>query len=337
MVDLNNKNILITGGCGFIGSNFIEYINKHYSNMTIINIDKYGIGHRILTGTILNKNSNYYREFNMNITHMDSSTSFLNNGTLNSIDFDYVFHFAAESHVDRSITNPSTFVYNNSYGTSVLLEYLNNRKSKARIICISTDEVYGHLNLNDPAFTEETSLDPRSPYSASKAASDLIALAFNKTFGMDIIVTRCCNNYGPNQYKEKFIPTIINKLMDGQKIPVYGSGTNIREWIHVDDHNKSILEIAKDGESGMIYNIGSGVEKTNLELIKLIVDILKDFGYAVPDDSIEFVQDRKGHDFRYAIDTLNYKRNFKLLDFEESLRETVKFYIQKFIENKNYL
>jgi dTDP-glucose 4,6-dehydratase len=324
MLDLNHKNILITGGNGFIGSNFIEYINKHYINVNIVNIDKQGVGWREIR-SIKFINNNTYTEMVRNVCDINNI-----GGYIDTIDYDYVFHFAAESHVDRSITNPSSFVYNNAYGTSVLLDYLLNRKSKARIICISTDEVYGHLHLNDPAFTEETFLNPRSPYSSSKAASDLIALSFQSTFGMDIIVTRCCNNFGPHQNDEKFIPTIIRNLMVGNKIPVYGQGTNIREWIHVDDHNKSILEIAETGASGKIYNIGSGTEKTNLELIREIIDILNPDATVDSSSFIEFVEDRKGHDFRYAIDTINYTREFEPMNFSEALKATVEFYKNKF-------
>ena len=324
MLNLNHKNILITGGNGFIGSNFIEYINKHYTYVNIINIDKQGVGWREIR-SIKFINHNTYTEIVRSVCDIDNI-----GGYIDTIDYDYVFHFAAESHVDRSITNPSSFVYNNSYGTAVLLEYLLKKKSNARIICISTDEVYGHLHLDDPAFTEDTPLNPRSPYSSSKAASDLIALSFQSTFGIDIIVTRCCNNFGPHQNDEKFIPTIIKNVVNGKKIPVYGQGTNIREWIHVDDHNKSILEIAESGESGKVYNIGSGVEKTNLELIREIIDILHPDATVDSNSFIEFVEDRKGHDFRYAIDTVNYTRAFEPMDFSYALKATVEFYKNKF-------
>ena len=324
MLNLNDKTILITGGNGFIGSNFIEYINKYYTNVNIINIDKQGVGWRDIRSLEF-INDNTYTELARSVCDIHNIGGYIDN-----LHYDYVFHFAAESHVDRSITNPSSFVYNNSYGTAVLLEYLLKKKSKARIICISTDEVYGHLHLDDPAFTENTPLNPRSPYSSSKAASDLIALSFQSTFGMDIIVTRCCNNFGPHQNDEKFIPTIIKNVVNGKKIPVYGQGTNIREWIHVDDHNKSILEIAESGVSGKVYNIGSGTEKTNLELIREIIDILHPDAIVDSNSFIEFVEDRKGHDFRYAIDTINYTREFEPMNFSEALKATVEFYKNKF-------
>jgi len=334
MIDLNRKSVLITGGCGFIGSNFIEYINDNYKNVDIYNIDKWGVGHRKLTGYILSE-SNNYREIHMNICDLDCDKNFFYNGILNKIKLDYVFHFAAESHVDRSINDPTSFITSNVVGTSKLLEYMKNNNPDARIICISTDEVYGQLKTNKGVFLESTPLNPRSPYSASKAASDLLALAFHQTFGMDILVTRCCNNFGPNQHDEKFIPTILKSLLNNKKVPVYGKGENVREWIFVEDHNKCILEIAERGESGQVYNVSSpqAFEYSNLDLIKKILDILYN-GDKKIEDAIEFVEDRKGHDFRYAIasEKMTYKSEFK--KFDDALKETVEFYKKKFTNKK---
>jgi dTDP-glucose 4,6-dehydratase len=334
MIDLNGKSVLITGGCGFIGSNFIEYINDNYKKVDIFNIDKWGIGHRKLTGSVLSKYNNY-REIHMDICELDCNKSFFYNGILNKTKFDYVFHFAAESHVDRSINDPTSFITSNVVGTSKLLEFMKNNNPDARIICISTDEVYGQLPANEGVFLESTPLNPRSPYSASKAASDLLALAFNQTFGMDILVTRCCNNFGPNQHDEKFIPTILKSLLNDKKIPVYGKGENVREWIFVEDHNKCILEIAERGESGQVYNVSSpeAFEYSNLDLIKKILDILYN-GDKKIEDAIEFVEDRKGHDFRYAIasEKMTYKSEFK--KFDDALKETVEFYKKKFTNKK---
>lgn len=334
MIDLNGKSVLITGGCGFIGSNFIEYINDNYKKVDIFNIDKWGIGHRKLTGSILSKYNNY-REIHMDICELDCNKSFFYNGILNKTKFDYVFHFAAESHVDRSINDPTSFITSNVVGTSKLLEFMKNNNPDARIICISTDEVYGQLPANEGVFLESTPLNPRSPYSASKAASDLLALAFHQTFGMDILVTRCCNNFGPNQHDEKFIPTILKSLLNNKKIPVYGKGENVREWIFVEDHNKCILEIAERGESGQVYNVSSpeAFEYSNLDLIKKILDILYN-GDKKIEDAIEFVEDRKGHDFRYAIasEKMTYKSEFK--KFDDALKETVEFYKKKFTNKK---
>lgn len=334
MVDLSGKSVLVTGGCGFIGSNFIEYINENYKKVNIFNIDKWGVGHRKLTGSVLSKYNNY-REIHMDICELDCNKSFFYNGILNKTKFDYVFHFAAESHVDRSINDPASFITSNVVGTSKLLEFMKNNNSDARIICISTDEVYGQLPANEGVFLESTPLNPRSPYSASKAASDLLSLAFHQTFGMDILVTRCCNNFGPNQHDEKFIPTILKSLLNNKKIPVYGKGENVREWIFVEDHNKCILEIADRGESGQVYNVSSpeAFEFSNLDLIKKILDILYN-GDKKIEDVIEFVEDRKGHDFRYAIasEKMTYKSEFK--KFDDALRETVEFYKKKFTNKK---
>ena len=331
MIDLNDKKILITGGCGFIGSNFIEYIYNIYNNINIYNIDKWGIGHRSLSNSLTSNINNNYNEIIMNICDLNVDVKYSNNNVLNAVKFDYVFHFAAESHVDRSINDPTSFITNNVVGTSKLLEFIKHNNPKARVICISTDEVYGQLSSNDAAFVESTPLNPRSPYSASKASSDMLALSFHQTFGMDVLVTRCCNNFGPNQHDEKFIPTILKKLLTGQQIPVYGKGNNVREWIFVEDHNKCILEIAERGESGEVYNVASteAYEFSNLDLIQKILDILYQNGTS-SEDVIEFVEDRKGHDFRYAIasEKMIYKSEFK--KFDQALEETINFYKNKY-------
>lgn len=326
MIDLNNKNILITGGCGFIGSNFLEYLKKYYKNVNITNIDKWGIGHRKMATTMACKHLKY-EEISYDLCNLNPDSNLFLDGVINRTKFDHIFHFAAESHVDRSISGPDAFIYNNVIGMTKLLEMVRLHQPQARVINVSTDEVYGHLEANDEAFTENSALNPRSPYSASKAASDLIALSYVSTFGLDIITTRCCNNYGPHQCNEKLIPTIIKNLMKDKPIPVYGDGTNIREWIYVDDHNKSLLDIAETGETGGVYNIGSGVELTNLEMIASIGKILE------LEPTIKFVKDRAGHDFRYALQSLNYKRSFKLTDHEESMVDTVEFYRSKFTKD----
>jgi dTDP-glucose 4,6-dehydratase len=327
MIDLNDKTILVTGGCGFIGSNFIQYVNDTFTNVVIVNIDKMGVGHRKLTSDLVLTKNNQYVEVEMDITNIGNDQFPVQNKILNSMYFDYCFHFAAESHVDRSIINPSAFVYNNAYGTSVLMEYFLKRQTTTRIIHISTDEVYGHLGYDDEPFTEHTPLSPRSPYAASKASSDLIALSYHETFGMDVLVTRCCNNYGPWQHSEKFIPTILKSLKDGNKIPVYGNGYNIREWIYVEDHNKSVLEIAGIGQSGKVYNISSGVERDNIQLIVDILNLIYDDGDKLL-NYVQFVEDRKGHDFRYALKSLDYERTFELTSFHDGLKKTINHYNQ---------
>ena len=326
MINLNNKSVLITGGCGFIGSNFIEYINEHYNNLTIVNIDKWGIGHRKMT-TLPYRANNKYEEITFDLCNLDPDSDLFWNGHINKTKFNYIFHFAAESHVDRSISGPQAFVYNNVMGITKLLEMVRLKQPQARVINISTDEVYGQLLPLQSPFTEDSNLNPRSPYSASKTSADLIANSYAETFGLDIITTRCCNNFGPNQHDEKFIPVLIKNLIRRNHIPVYGTGENIREWIYVDDHNKSILEIADFGYSGHVYNIGSSVEMSNIYLINYIAGLM---GLK---PKIKFVEDRKGHDFRYALTSKYYERTFQLENHNDAMRKTIKFYADKYADN----
>lgn len=324
MVNLNNSKIIVTGGNGFIGSNFIKLILSKYENLSIINIDKMGIGSRSLNLEVMENidNGNLYLEIPEDVRNIDELKFNINLVTY----VDYIFHFAAESHVDRSISGPSPFIENNVMGMVALLEWARKNQSKTKIVNISTDEVFGHLlNRDETPFTEASIFNPRSPYSASKASADLIANSYVSTYGMDIITTHCCNNFGEHQADEKFIPTVIRNLVRGEEIPVYGSGENIREWIHVDDHNKSLLEIAGgDFKHTNHVNIGSWVEKNNLEMIE---DIAKIMGTTA---KIKFVEDRKGHDFRYAIESIYYERKFELKDYYKALAETVKFYEKKY-------
>ena len=336
MVDLDNKKILCTGGLGFIGSNFIELLMKKYKNLTIYNYDKKGVGSRELY-SVKTSNMDYltgydttYRWILGDLTWEDFRSTSIKN-ILRENKFDYIFHFAAESHVDRSIEGPTFFVENNVMGMVNLLEGIRLYQPDTRLINVSTDEVYGHLGLNDPPFTEDSPFSPRSPYAASKASADLIANSYFSTYGLDIVTTHCCNNFGPHQGDEKFIPTIIRHLVNGAKIPVYGEGKNIREWIYVEDHNKALLEIAEVGESGKRYNIGSGEERTN---VKMIMEISRIYNQAIAysdiSDYIEFVEDRKGHDFRYAIVSNNYYRGFAMKRFYDALEETVDHYVSKY-------
>ena len=290
--------------------------------MFIVNVDKWGVGHRKMSRHFF-QNENKYEEIPFNLCDLDPDSDFFWNGHINRTKFDYVFHFAAESHVDRSISGPQAFIYNNVMGITKLLEMVRLKQPQAKVINVSTDEVYGHLHLGEDPFTEDSNLNPRSPYSASKASADLVANSYAETFGLDIITTRCCNNFGKHQHDEKFIPTVIKNILAGKNVPVYGTGENIREWIHVDDHNKSILEIAEVGESGKVYNIGSGVEMTNLKMIYDIGKIL------MIEPKIKFVEDRKGHDFRYALESRYYYRQFDLFDHIEALTSTVQFYAGK--------
>jgi len=248
-------------------------------------------------------------------------------------DVDYVIHLAAESHVDRSIDNPLEFVDSNLKGTANVLELV--RKHRARMVHVSTDEVYGHLGKHDPPFTEESPLAPRSPYSATKAGSDLLVQSYIETFGIDASITRCCNNYGPRQDDEKLIPTVIRSIVKGDKIPVYGTGENIREWIHAEDHAKAIIEVLLTGEE-QLYNIPGSGTYTNIKLINIIIQMVELFypeykrkreGARV--EYIEFVKDRAGHDFKYELST---KHDLQAVKHQKSfsIEETIKYYVEQY-------
>jgi dTDP-glucose 4,6-dehydratase len=311
----DGKNILVTGGYGFIGGNFIRFIRDNFPQHRIVCIDKNGYA----------SNKEYVaglcdKEYEIDLADKDKL-----DGLFKAEDkFDFIFHFAAESHVDNSIKDPSIFVQSNVVGTQNLLECFRNAKY-GKMVHVSTDEVYGHLGFNDDPFTELTPIDPRSPYAASKASSDLLCNAYINTFNCNISITRCCNNYGPNQHSEKFIPTIIKSLSKGQKVPVYGEGMNIREWIHVYDHNLAVWVVATKGKQG-VYNIGSGLELTNIELVDKICAIMgKDL-----DKSVRFVEDRLGHDFRYSIDSGKIQNELCFeplyMDFDNQLEKLIKEY-----------
>lgn len=306
-----SKNILVTGGCGFIGGNFIRYIKNNFPQHHITCLDKCSYA----------SNLDYIRDY-VDMMYVEDICTDISH--IFEKKYDYIFHFAAESHVDNSIKDPSKFVKTNVLGTQNLLD--NFRKSDyGKFIHISTDEVYGHLGFNDDPFTESTPIAPRSPYAASKASSDLLCLSYINTYNCNISITRCCNNYGPNQHNEKFIPTIIKSLSKNQKVPIYGDGMNIREWIHVDDHNSAVWLVATQGKPE-VYNIGSGNEQTNIELVDSICSIMgKDL-----DKSAVFIEDRLGHDFRYSINSNKIKNDLlfkpQYNNFEDQLKELVKIY-----------
>lgn len=312
---IDSKNILVTGGYGFIGGNFIRFIKDNFPQHRIVCVDKNGYA----------SNKQYVE----GLCDKEYKFDLVCNKKLNMLfetedKFDFIFHFAAESHVDNSIKDPSIFIQSNVVGTQNLLECF--RKAKyGKMVHISTDEVYGHLGFNDPSFLESTPINPRSPYAASKASSDLLCMAYINTFDCNISITRCCNNYGPNQHSEKFIPTIIKSLSKNKKVPIYGEGLNIREWVHVHDHNLAVWAVATKGKPE-VYNIGSGVELTNIELVDKICKIMdKDL-----DKSAVFVEDRLGHDFRYSIDCSKIQEELLYeplyTDFDEQLKELVKIY-----------
>jgi dTDP-glucose 4,6-dehydratase len=310
-----SKNILVTGGYGFIGGNFIRFIRDNFPQHRIVCLDKNGYA----------SNKEYVaglcdKEYEFDLVDKDELDILFDTEDK----FDFIFHFAAESHVDNSIKAPSIFVQSNVVGTQNLLECFRAAKY-GKMVHISTDEVYGHLGFNDTSFTESTPIDPRSPYAASKASSDLLCMAYINTFDCNISITRCCNNYGPNQHSEKFIPTIIKSLSTGKKVPIYGEGLNVREWIHVYDHNLAVWAVATKGKNE-VYNIGSGIELTNIELVDRICTIMgKDL-----DKNAIFVEDRLGHDFRYSIDSTKIQDElfFEPLykDFDNQLEQLVKEY-----------
>lgn len=304
------KNYLVTGAAGFIGSHVVDLLLEHAHVKKIYVVDFLGKGSNI---------ANLAKDPKVELIVSDL-TGHTWQDRLPKID--YILHLAAESHVDRSIIDPLAFIKSNVIGTTNVLELA--KQDGARMVHVSTDEVYGHLGPDDDSFTEETCMSPRSPYSSSKASSDLIALSYGTTFKTNVSVTRCCNNYGPRQHTEKLIPTVITSLKLGKKIPVYGNGKNVREWIHVVDHAKAIIEVLFKGVAGEVYNIPGSCELTNLELIEKIVKAAKGSNAKVQ-DYIEFVKDRAGHDFRYSLSTKHQlsaianQRDFNLDD-------VIKFY-----------
>lgn len=322
-------NILITGGLGFIGSNFIKYIINKKEINTIINIDT--ISKHFSAADKKNsesfKDNLKYKFYDIWLETLDSplvKEQFEKIIKENRIT--HIIHFAAESHVDNSISHPKKFIQSNILGTFNLLEIIRNFP-EIRFHHISTDEVYGSLG-KEGKFTETTAYAPNSPYSASKAASDMLVRAYNHTFKVLTTISNCSNNYGPNQHNEKFIPVVINSILNNKKIPVYGNGENIRDWIFVDDHCEAVWTILNCSKIGEIYNIGGNCEKTNLEIINDICEILN----VDSKNYISFVEDRKGHDFRYAIDNskINKELNwYPKISFKEGLKKTVEFYKQK--------
>ncbi|MEG8948071.1 dTDP-glucose 4,6-dehydratase [Rosettibacter firmus] len=312
------KNVLITGGAGFIGSNFINYILSRKDDWQIVNLDKLTYAGNLENLKSVERNKNYHF-FKGDITNRE-----LIDYLFKKYSIKYVINFAAESHVDRSILGSEIFYRTNVIGTNVLLE-ASRRYNIEKFIQISTDEVYGSLS-EEGYFTEETPLSPNSPYSSSKAAADLMALAFHHTYNLPVVITRCSNNYGPYQFPEKLIPLMIINCLNNKKLPVYGDGLNVRDWIYVIDHCKAIELVFEKGKAGEVYNIGASCEMKNIDIVKLILKKLNK-----SDDLIEFVKDRPGHDRRYAIDStkiqneLGWKPEF---NFESALDYTIEWYIK---------
>jgi len=307
--------ILVTGGAGFIGSNFIHYWMQKNPADQIINLDALTYAGNLENLKSVENNPNY-KFVKGNICDA---------GLVNDLvkDIDLLVHFAAESHVDRSILDSSDFIRTNVLGTHNLLEAAKNN-GNIRFHHVSTDEVFGHLDLNDPKFTETTPYDPRSPYSASKASSDHLVRAYFHTHKLPITISNCTNNYGPYQFPEKLIPLFTTNLIEGKKVPVYGKGGNIRDWIHVDDHNRGVEAIIKQGKIGETYCLGGENELSNLDITN---DILNLMGFG--EEMIEYVEDRKGHDFRYAMDISKAKTEldwYPKIDFKTGLARTVEWY-----------
>ena len=314
------KNILVTGGAGFIGSNFIKYalLNTDYN---LVNFDKLTYAGNLENLTDIEFNERY-KFVKGDICEKDEVEK-----AVHENEIDTIINFAAESHVDRSILGAKEFINTNVMGTHVLLEVLKDHKLE-KYLQVSTDEVYGSLpeDKKEILFTESTPITTNSPYSASKASADLLCNAFHHTFGLPILITRCSNNYGPYQFPEKLIPLMIAKTLNGEKLPVYGDGKNVRDWLYVEDHCSAIIKVLSDGKSGEVYNIGGNNEWYNIDIVKLILNKL-----GKTDEMIQYVKDRPGHDRRYAIDSskiadeLGWKPAY---DFETGITLTVEWYLK---------
>jgi dTDP-glucose 4,6-dehydratase len=307
-------NILVTGGAGFIGSNFIKYmLATYHSHIQIVNVDKLTYAGNLENLTTVEKDPRY-KFIQGDICNLP--------GLLKDENIDVVVHFAAETHVDRSIGDGQDFIRTNVLGISVLLEAAKTHKLE-RFIYVSTDEVYGSLSETDARFSEQSPIHPNSPYSASKTGADLLALSHFQTFGTPVIVTRCSNNYGPNQHPEKFIPLAITNALQDKPIPVYGDGKNVRDWIYVLDHCRALIKVLDKGTPGEVYNIGGNSEMTNIEVVNNILMLLNK-----PYSLITYVTDRLGHDRRYAVNpTKLHLLGWNLThEFELGLEQTINWY-----------
>ena len=317
--------ICVTGGAGFIGGNFVHYMVNKYTEYEILNLDLLTYAGNLETLKPVENEPNYRfvrgdiadREFIMDLFEKEK--------------FDVVVNFAAESHVDRSISDPGIFVQTNVLGTQVLLDASKEYGVK-RFHQVSTDEVYGDLPLDRPDlfFHEDTPLHTSSPYSSSKASADLFVMAYFRTFGLPVTISRCSNNYGPYQFPEKLIPLMISRALDNEPLPVYGKGENVRDWLHVEDHCRAIDLIIHKGEVGEIYNVGGHNERTHLEVVRTILKALDK-----PESLIEYVTDRPGHDLRYAIDPAKIERELgwkPVYTFDTGIRQTIQWYL----ENKEW-
>jgi dTDP-glucose 4,6-dehydratase len=308
--------VLVTGGAGFIGSNFVRMVAhgelKDISAVRVLDKLTYaGIAENLASASIIQ---------NYSFIQGDICDSSIVSQLISEVDA--VVNFAAESHVDRSISGASDFVQTNIVGVQVLLDAIKASGKKIRFLQVSTDEVYGSIEKG--SWSEDWPLQPNSPYSASKASGELLARSYNKTHGMDVVITRCSNNYGTHHFPEKLIPLFITNLLEGKKVPVYGTGLNVRDWLHVDDHCRGIYSVLINGLSGEVYNIGGGRELTNNEITRLILEAMD-----ANESSIEYVEDRKGHDLRYSVDWTKINRDLGYepqVEFEVGLRNTIQWY-----------
>lgn len=309
--------LLVTGGCGFIGTNFIRYYNEVHPDEKIVNLDK-------LTYA---GNPENLADFESRPFYTFVRGDICDRGTVDSVirehGVDRIVNFAAETHVDRSITGPAVFVETNAGGASVLLDSARENGIR-RFLQVSTDEVYGSLGP-EGRFREDTPLHPNSPYAASKAAGDMLALAYHHTYGVPVLITRCSNNYGPYQFPEKLLPLMISNALAGRQLPVYGDGSNVRDWIHVRDHCEAVALVLEKGTPGEVYNVGGENEWKNIDLVRLLLRKL-----SKPESLITFVKDRPGHDLRYAIDAGRIRRELgwePRTRFEEGLDSTIGWYL----------
>lgn len=326
------KTILVTGGAGFIGANFVLYMLGRYDDITIINADKL-----TYAGNMQN-----LKAVEGNPRHIFKQTDICDKAAIRALfseyDIDTVIHFAAESHVDRSIEGPELFVYTNVLGTTVLLDAARaaweqpdgSYPDGVKYVQVSTDEVYGSLGA-EGFFEETTPLDPHSPYSASKASADLLVKAYHDTFKMPVNITRCSNNYGPFQFLEKLIPLMINNALNHRPLPVYGDGLQVRDWLYVEDHCKAIDMVARAGRSGEVYNVGGHNERTNITIVKTVIDYInKNADATVDENLIKYVEDRKGHDRRYGINPEKIKNElgwYPETPFEQGIVKTIEWYL----------
>jgi dTDP-glucose 4,6-dehydratase len=316
------KNILVTGGAGFIGSNFINYILSKRKDIFIVNLDKLTYAGNLQNLKSVENHKNY------TFIKGDIVNEELVSYIFQRYEISHVINFAAESHVDRSILGSEIFFRTNVLGTNVLLENAK-RFGVEKFVQISTDEVYGSLGP-EGQFEETTPLQPNSPYAASKASADMMALAFHHTYNVPVVITRCSNNYGPYQFPEKLIPLMILNSLKNKKLPVYGDGLNVRDWIYVIDHNKAVELVLEKGKIGEVYNIGANTEKPNIEIVKLILNQV-----GKTEDLIEYVKDRPGHDRRYAINSLKIENELGW-QVEHSFEDAIKNTVNWFVENEKW-